>query len=73
MFRRAKYAIPIFIAAFAGDLLTKQWVVSHGDVLIFNDRPSELPLGCTSPFGNGLLSDTVGTPDETCGTLVCDE
>jgi lipoprotein signal peptidase len=39
-----RVATPIFFAAFAGDLLTKQWVVSHGDVLIFNDRPSELPL-----------------------------
>src|SRR4029077_7337102 len=36
-------------------------------------RPSELPLGCTSPFGNGLLIETVGTPLATCGTSVVAE
>src|SRR4051794_17354554 len=36
-------------------------------------RPSVLPLGCTTPPGNGLLSVTVGTLDVDCGTLVCDE
>src|SRR5436309_1893695 len=36
-------------------------------------RPRLLPLGCTSPFGNGLLIDTVGTPLVDCGTSVVAE
>ena len=32
-------------------------------------RPSVLPLGCTSPFGNGLLIVTVGTLHVDCCTI----
>ena len=39
-----RVAIPVFLAAFAADLLSKQWEISHGNVLIFNSRSSELPL-----------------------------
>lgn len=39
-----RIAVPIFAAAVAADLLSKQWAVSHAGGLIFNDRPSELPL-----------------------------
>jgi hypothetical protein len=35
-------------------------------------RPRLLPLGCTRPFGNGLLIVTVGTP-VGCGTSVVAE
>jgi lipoprotein signal peptidase len=38
-----RVAIPVFLAAFAVDLLSKQWVISHGDVLIFNGNPTNLP------------------------------
>jgi Signal peptidase (SPase) II len=37
-------AATVFSAAFAGDLLSKEWAVSHADGLVFNSRPSELPL-----------------------------
>ena len=36
--------VVVFLAAFAGDLLTKQWAISHASGLIFNDKPSDLPL-----------------------------
>jgi len=36
--------LTVFAAAFAADLLTKQWAVSHADVVVFNNRPSQLPL-----------------------------
>ena len=38
-----RVAIPVFLAAFAVDLLSKQCVISHGDVLIFNGNPTNLP------------------------------
>jgi hypothetical protein len=38
-----RVAIPVFLGAFAADLLSKQWAISHADVLIFNGTPSELP------------------------------
>ncbi len=38
-----RVAIPVFLAALAADLLSKQWAISHADVLIFNATPSELP------------------------------
>jgi hypothetical protein len=39
-----RVAIPVFLGAFAVDLLSKQWAISHADGLIFNATPSELPL-----------------------------
>ena len=36
-------------------------------------QPEALPLGCTSPFGNGLLIETVGTLLVACGTSVVAE
>jgi lipoprotein signal peptidase len=38
-----RVAISVFVAAFVADLLTKQWAISHGNVL-FNDKPTDLPL-----------------------------
>ena len=38
-----RVVIPVFLGAFATDLLSKQWAVVHSDVLIFNGAPSELP------------------------------
>jgi lipoprotein signal peptidase len=38
-----RVTIPVFFGAFAADLLSKQWAVSHADVLIFNGTASELP------------------------------
>ena len=35
--------IPVFVAAFVADLLTKEWAISHVRGLVFNDKPSELP------------------------------
>ena len=35
-------------------------------------RPRELPVGCTSPFGNGLLSEIVGTPCGCCSVVVAE-
>ena len=35
----------VFVTAFAADLLTKQWAVSNGNVLVvFNNRSSQLPF-----------------------------
>ena len=35
----------VFVTSFAADLLTKQWVVSHGNVLVvFNNRSSQMPF-----------------------------
>lgn len=35
----------VFVTAFAADLMTKQWVVSHGNVLVvFNNRSSQMPF-----------------------------
>lgn len=34
----------VFAAAFAADLLTKQWATVHAGTLVFNDKPSDLPL-----------------------------
>jgi lipoprotein signal peptidase len=39
-----RVALLVFLAAFAADLLTKQWAIAHPGELVFNDRPSELPL-----------------------------
>ena len=39
----ARVLIPVFAAAFAADLLSKQWAISHATGLVFNDKPSELP------------------------------
>ena len=39
-----RVAIPVFLGAFAVDLLSKQWAVAHASGLIFNDSPSEFPL-----------------------------
>ena len=36
--------IAVFVAAFAADLLSKQWAVGHASDLVFNPRPSDLPL-----------------------------
>jgi signal peptidase (SPase) II len=37
-----RLAILVFLGAFAADLLSKQWAISHADGLVFNDTPSEL-------------------------------
>lgn len=39
-----KLWLTVFAAAFAADLLTKQWAVSHAEVAVFNNRPSQLLL-----------------------------
>jgi Signal peptidase (SPase) II len=39
-----RVAIPVFVVAFAADLLSKEWATSHAGGLVFNNRPSELPL-----------------------------
>jgi lipoprotein signal peptidase len=39
-----RVAAVVFVAAFAADLLTKQWATVHAGTLVFNDKPSELPL-----------------------------
>jgi lipoprotein signal peptidase len=47
----ARIALPVFIAAFAVDLLTKQWAVSrHLDRVVFNHRASELPFRIAMSF-----------------------
>jgi lipoprotein signal peptidase len=40
----ARVVLPVFVAAFVVDLLSKQWAVGHADGLVFNNKPSELPL-----------------------------
>lgn len=40
----ARIAIPVFVAAFVVDLLSKEWAISHANGLVFNNKPSELPL-----------------------------
>ena len=40
----ARVAIPVFMAAFVADLLSKEWAISHAGGLVFNNKPSELPL-----------------------------
>jgi lipoprotein signal peptidase len=40
----ARVAIPVFVAAFVADLLSKEWAISHASRLAFNTKPSELPL-----------------------------
>jgi len=39
-----RVAVVVFLSAFVCDLASKQLVVSHDDVVIFNDRASQLPL-----------------------------
>ena len=34
----------VFVAAFAADLFTKQWATAHVSGVVFNDKPSDLPL-----------------------------
>jgi lipoprotein signal peptidase len=34
----------VFLAALAVDLLTKQWATAHDGGVVFNDKPSDLPL-----------------------------
>lgn len=34
----------VFAAAFAADLLTKQWAIGHDGGVVFNDKPSDMPL-----------------------------
>jgi lipoprotein signal peptidase len=47
----ARIALPVFTAAFAVDLLTKQWAVSHHlDRVVFNHRASELPVRVLMSF-----------------------
>jgi Signal peptidase (SPase) II len=38
-----RVVIPVFVAAFVADLLSKEWAISHVSGLVFNDKPSELP------------------------------
>jgi hypothetical protein len=38
-----RVTIPVFLGAFAADLLSKQWAISHANGLIFNGSPSDLP------------------------------
>jgi len=40
----ARVVIPVFAAAFVVDLLSKEWAISHAGGLVFNNKPSELPL-----------------------------
>ena len=37
-----RVAVQVFVAAFAVDLLSKRWAVSHVDRLVYNTKPSEL-------------------------------
>jgi lipoprotein signal peptidase len=37
-------AVAVFAWAFGVDLLTKQWAFAHDEVVIFNRKPTELPL-----------------------------
>jgi hypothetical protein len=39
-----RLAAQVFGAAFIADLLSKRWAVSHADHVVFNTKPSELPL-----------------------------
>lgn len=45
-----RVAIPVFLAAFAADLLSKQLAISYGGDLIYNHNPSELPLRVSMSF-----------------------
>ena len=39
-----RLALPVFVTAVAGDLLSKVWAISHAGSLVYNNMPSELPL-----------------------------
>jgi hypothetical protein len=39
-----RLAVPLFVAALGGDLLSKEWATGHAAELVYNSRPSELPL-----------------------------
>jgi lipoprotein signal peptidase len=39
-----RVALQVFGAAFIADLLSKRWAVSNADHVVFNTKPSELPL-----------------------------
>jgi lipoprotein signal peptidase len=34
----------VFVVGFAADLLTKQWATAYDGSVVFNDKPSDLPL-----------------------------
>jgi len=38
-----RIGLPVFATAFAVDLLSKALVVAHGDVVLYNAKPAELP------------------------------
>ena len=39
-----RIAVPVFLAALGGDLLSKEWATEHAAELVYNRTPSELPL-----------------------------
>ena len=39
-----RIAVPVFLAALGGDLLSKEWATGHAVELVYNRTPSELPL-----------------------------
>jgi hypothetical protein len=64
-----RIATPIFIGAFAADLVSKRWAVAHANALIFKDTPSYLPLrvlmsrsrSASSSHGWRRCADSVGS------------
>jgi hypothetical protein len=39
-----RIAVAVFVAGFAGDLLSKEWATGHAAGLVYNRMPSELPI-----------------------------
>ena len=39
-----RLAVLVFLVAFGGDLLSKKWATEHAAGLVYNSKPSELPL-----------------------------
>ena len=39
----SRVAVPVFVAAFVGDLLSKEWATGHAAELVYNPMSSELP------------------------------
>jgi hypothetical protein len=39
-----RIAVPVFLTALGGDLLSKVWATEHAAELVYNPMPSELPL-----------------------------
>jgi hypothetical protein len=70
-----RIATPIFVGAFAADLVSKRWAVAHANALIFNDTPSYLPLrmlmsrsrSASSSHGWRRCADSVGSGGVSIG------